>query len=107
VRATSREAPLPAGVNIGDRPYFALARNAQGVVIDGPYRDRVSGQRIFNVARRLSSADGSFRGVAVLAVSQRYLTEFWQGVVSPGNTVSLVREDGVVIARFPETPARR
>src|SRR5260221_486091 len=104
VQVLSREAPDATAVNISDRPYFAMARQSQGVIIDGPFRDRVSDHRVFNIVRRLSSADGAFRGIAVLSISPRYLAEFWQGVVSPGDTVSLVRDDGVVLARFPEAP---
>jgi len=104
IQVSSRETPNATAVSVGDRPYFAMARQGEGAIIDGPFRDRATGHRVFNIVRRLSSADGAFRGVAVLSISPRYLGEFWQGVVSPGDTVSLVRDDGVVLTRFPEAP---
>jgi PAS domain S-box-containing protein len=97
-----RTQPVPTSANIADRQYFKTAAERDGIVIAGPLRGRVSGTTIFNVARRLPSPDGSFRGVAVLVVSPRYLVEFWQGIADEGNSVSLVREDGVVLARYPE-----
>jgi PAS domain S-box-containing protein len=104
--APARSEAMPTSANVRDRPYFAAARDRGGIVVFGPFTGRVSGEPIFNVARRLEGPDGSFRGVAVLVVSPKYVTRFWQGVVSPGDTVSLVREDGTVLARYPEVPVR-
>jgi PAS domain S-box-containing protein len=100
-----RTQPAPTAANIADRQYFRTAAERDGFVVAGPLRGRVSGTTIFNVARRLPSRDGAFRGVAVLVVSPRYLVEFWQSIAAgEGNTVSLVREDGTVLARYPEVP---
>jgi PAS domain S-box-containing protein len=96
-----RNAPGPTPSNIRDRRYFQEARQHDGIVIDGPFKGRVSGKPIFDIARRLSSPDGSFRGVAVIVVSLDHLAAFWQSIVLPGDTVSLVRDDGVVLARYP------
>ena len=62
------------------------------------------GQPIFTVVRHLSDDDGSFRGIATLNISPNHLTEFWRQIVLPGNSVSLVRKDGTVLARYPNPP---
>ncbi len=97
-------AARPEGVR--DRGYFRAAVAGTRMSIDGPLRSRITGEPIFNVARRLSSEDGSFRGVAVVVISSKYLTDFWKSVTDPGDAASLVRDDGAVLARYPEPPDR-
>jgi len=98
-------APATAGGNVAARAYFQAARAGTELVVDGPSTSLTSGQPIFNVVRRLSDSDGVFRGVAVLNILPNRLTEFWQQVVSPGDSISLLREDGTVLARYPNPPA--
>jgi PAS domain S-box-containing protein len=111
-QVSSRVYPVPArgaatatSANVANRAYFQAAQAGAELVIDGPFISRMTGQPIFNVVKRLSDRDGSFRGVAALNISPSHLTEFWRQVISPGDTVSLVREDGVILARYPEAPA--
>jgi PAS domain S-box-containing protein len=106
VFAGARRAPGSATLasppaNIANRNYFREARTGAEIVVDGPFISPVSGETIFNVARRLVDRDGSFRGVAVLCISPDHLTQFWRRVISPGDSISLVREDGTVLARYP------
>jgi PAS domain S-box-containing protein len=54
--------------------------------------------------KRLSAPDGSFRGIAALDIAAHELSECWEEVVAPGDSISLVREDGVVLARYPDVP---
>ncbi len=96
--------PAPTNANVAARSYFQAARAGTELVVDGPFISRLTGQPIFSVVRRLSDHDGSFRGIAVLNVSPNHLTEFWRQLVSPGDSVSLVREDRTVLARFPDPP---
>jgi two-component system NtrC family sensor kinase len=56
----------------------------------------------FDVSRRLTSADGSFRGIIAVAVRPRYFDDFYAMIEqSPGNFYDLVRSDGVLLARYP------
>ncbi|HXA21988.1 MAG TPA: cache domain-containing protein [Acetobacteraceae bacterium] len=96
--------PAPTNANIADRPYFQAAKAGTELVVDGPFISRLTGQPIFSVVKRLSDHDGLFRGIAALNISPNHLTEFWRQLVSPGDSVSLVREDGTVLARFPDPP---
>lgn len=66
---------------------------------DGDYRP------YFTVSQRRQSADGSFRGIIVVAVSGPYFASFYNSLLggSAQYTASVLREDGVRLARYPET----
>jgi PAS domain S-box-containing protein len=100
----ARGAATPTSLNTMNRAYFQAAQKGAELVVDGPFIDPKTGRPIFDVVKRLSARDGSFRGTAVLVISPSHLTEFWRQVVLPGDSVSLVREDGIVLARYPEVP---
>jgi PAS domain S-box-containing protein len=101
--ASSRDVPgMPSAT---DRPYFRRAAAGQSLVIDGPAKSRLTGATIINVARRLTAADGSFRGVAVVVLRTERLAQGWRGVAAPGDAVALIRDDGQYMARYPELPA--
>jgi len=98
--------PPPAKA-VRERLYFKAARDGASFVLDGPFVVPSIGRPVLRLSRRLSTPDGSFRGVAVLSLAPRSLIEFWRSVVAaPGDAVSLVREDGTVLARFPEIDMR-
>ena len=111
-RLSSRPGVAPSG-SISDRSYFAAVRDGAKFVVDGPYISRLSGERIIDVVRRLSSPDGRFRGAAIVVVQTRSLAESWKTVADPGDVIALFRSDGTILARYPElplaadTPARR
>ena len=70
-------------------------------VIDG-----LPGSSDFVVGRRLSK-DASFAGSLVLRIDHSFLSSFWSLLdFKAGSTVSIIRDDGVVVARYPplETP---
>ncbi|MBV8651916.1 MAG: PAS domain S-box protein [Alphaproteobacteria bacterium] len=107
MQATSRELrPTPDGtpikINVRDRRYFMEARQQPGVVIDGPVIGRVGGEPVVDVVRRLRSPDGTFRGLAAIVISRKYLASTWSRLVEPGDTVTLVRDNGLVMIRYPE-----
>jgi PAS domain S-box-containing protein len=94
-------AALPSDTNVAAQTYFRAARGGQVLIVDGPFINHVTSQPIFNVVKRLSDRDGSFSGIAALSISPDRLTRPWQNVVSSGDSISLVREDGTVLARYP------
>jgi PAS domain S-box-containing protein len=98
--------PPPAEA-VRESLYFKAARDGAPFVLDGPFVIPSINRPVLRLARRLSAPDGSFRGVAVLSLAPRSLIEFWKSVVAaPGDAVSLVREDGTVLVRFPEIDMR-
>jgi PAS domain S-box-containing protein len=102
--ATTIGAATSMDASIADQSYFQAARAGAELVVDGPFISRLTGRPIFSVVKRLSDRDRSFRGIAVLNISPNHLTQFWRQLVSPGDSVSLVREDGAVLARYPDPP---
>jgi PAS domain S-box-containing protein len=98
--------PPPPAV-MRQQPYFKAARDGISPVLDGPYIVPSTDRAVLRLVRRLSAPDGSFRGVVVLSLAPRSLIEFWQGVAAaPGDAVSLARQDGTVLARFPRIDMR-
>ena len=89
---------------VRDRPYFEAAAANSGIAIGAPTVSVITGKTAIRIMRRLSSADGSFRGVAVILISPERVADFWRGVVLPGDSITLVRDDGQVLARLPEIP---
>ena len=88
-------------VNVRDRSYFIAARGGAPLVIDGPFFSRLTGDPVVNVVRRLGAPDGTFRGIAVVVLSSQRLAFEWRSLAAPGDTVSMVRDDGRILARYP------
>ena len=70
--------------------------------------DRGDYQPYFTASRRRQSADGSFGGIIVAAVSGDYFASFYNALLggSAQYAASVLREDGSVLARFPESAPR-
>lgn len=107
LRLATMAFPAP-GVDLGDRPAFAAARDgATGLVIGDPIVGRVTGKPSFLIARRLGDADGHFRGMAAATADLDYFGTYWRRLSLPNDAhVALVRvDDGRVLVRLPEAPA--
>jgi signal transduction histidine kinase len=102
--------PVPAGLDLSDRDYFRVfadRRKAPGeIYVSDVLKGRVQTDiAFFQVARARTAADGAFLGVSAVSVDPRYFSTFYGGIVGPDvNVMTLVRDDGAVLARFPETP---
>ncbi len=87
------------------RDYFVWLRDHDetGAFIGRPVAGRVSGKQILFVARRINGPDGTFLGVVVGLIDTKYLEGFY-GTISmvPGESVTVLRRDGFMIARYPE-----
>lgn len=79
-----------------------------GTYISGPYVSAQTGRLNFDMVRRRTSPIGTLDGAMYVAVAASYFSDFWAETAqgSSGVTVSLVRTDGVVLARFPLTSSR-
>jgi signal transduction histidine kinase len=94
------------------RDYFIWLRDHDepGAFIGLPVDGRVSGKRLMFIARRIDGPDGALLGIVVGLIDTRYLEGFF-GKISmvPGESVSVFRRDGFMIARYPKlaTPALR
>ena len=101
----SRYWPIP-DVNISDRDYYKALKADRNLesFISTPVQNRGSGTWNIYIARRLNDPNGEFMGMLLGALSVQYLENFF-GSTSLGldNRISLVREDGTLLAHFPPT----
>src|SRR5580658_323945 len=105
----SRDDPVPR-VDFADRAYFRQLRdNANAAaVISAPVEGRITGEWLMLISRRINGPDGTFLGLVACLVQTRYLEDFYRTIsMLPGETVTLIRRDGVIIAGVPSAAERR
>lgn len=94
-------------LDVSDRDYFTAHRDSpgsNGVYVGKPLLGRIRQDVFFTLSRGLRDGDGRFAGVAQVSLLPGYFSDFYRTVArSPGVTIMLAREDGTVLARFPET----
>ena len=104
----SRVAPLPRQIDYSDRDFF-VAHRAGGVpvYVTEQLRSRSTGEPFFDMSRRRSFADGSFAGTVNVSLRPQYLTQFYAELARhrTGLHFALWRDDGKLVARWPESPA--
>ena len=95
----------PATLDISDREYFAWARSTEstGWFVSAPLRSRTTGELFVDFCKRRSGADGQFLGAISVSLFPAYFEAFFRDQVAsePGLAMSLLRDDGTLIARFP------
>jgi len=101
----SLEFPAPF-VDFSDRDYFkAHVERDIGTYVGQVLRPRppYGGAPFFGVSHRRTSADGRFTGVIQASVLPEYFEGFYGKIGrEPGSYYSLIREDGLLLARFPK-----
>jgi two-component system cell cycle sensor histidine kinase PleC len=94
----------PPDLDLSDRDYFRhfLTDDDPGLFISAPTRNRVIGTPAIFMARRINGPDHSFLGVVAAAIDLPYFASFYRAIeLPPGETVTLLRRDGLVLVRFP------
>jgi two-component sensor histidine kinase len=94
--------PQPGPVNFSDREYFAFHRGdaLDRLHISAPVFGRVTRQWAIQFSRAIRDASGALRGVIVMAVPPPPLEGIFRDIdLGAGGVVTLVREDGQVLAR--------
>ena len=88
-------------LSIADRRYFKAALETKTTVIEGPLDSRIAREPVLVFARPVLGADGRVLGVVTAASRVRDLQ--WlldlKGAAPAGTVVSIVNQDGVVVAR--------
>lgn len=88
---------------VTDRDYFQaqIARDV-GLFISAPYQSRLLGAEVVGFSRRIEKPDGSFGGVALATIRLSYFTDLFRRLnVGKGGVITLIRTDGIVLAREP------
>lgn len=94
--------PEAIGIDVSDREYFQRLRDGDPIVISPQLEERLSGEQVFVIARRISRG-GAFHGAASIAIPTRTMDEFWGAMeLGPNSTVSAIRTDGWLVARHPQ-----
>ena len=104
----SRQWPLPDNINIADRDYFNAAKldPISTPILSPPVRNRATGSWVMNLVRRVSSPSGEFLGVISTAFELQYLQTYFSDISSDADSsFALFRNDGALLARFPQNDA--
>lgn len=107
VISTSRDFPSPA-YNLAERDYFQVQRDhpTQGIYLSNPVRSKTTGDWIFFLSHRLTGSDGEFIGVAIIGISPKFYTKFYEKLNVDGHvSISLLRDDFTYLARWPDNDA--
>jgi diguanylate cyclase (GGDEF)-like protein len=92
-------------VPLSDRDYFvAQQRNPSlGLFVSHPYRSRWrGGNPSIGLTRRINAPDGSFAGVAMLAIRLEYFQHLLDRInTGTSGSVFIVLDDGTLLARKP------
>ncbi|CAM2152744.1 diguanylate cyclase [Pararobbsia alpina] len=100
------ETPRP-GV-YSDRDYFLVQRDNPhaGLYVSRPFQSRLrKGEWTVALTRRIDKPDGTFGGIALVAISLAYFRDLLGGLdIGPHGVLLLMRDDGTVIVRQPYHP---
>jgi two-component system, NtrC family, sensor kinase len=102
---TNRFMPVPRGLDLSERQWFQAHKNGMhGLYVSKPVVGKMTRDILFNLSRPLFHPDGSFRGTVQVGMFPSYLIDFYRDVAASevDTTVTMVRSDGSVIARWPD-----
>lgn len=94
----------PPRANYANRDFFLEQRDnpGLGLYIGLPYQDRTEGGFCLPISRRITEADGRFAGVVFGTIHLDSLRELFASLeIGPKSSVTLFREDGIVVMRVP------
>lgn len=96
---------VPRKGNFADRKYFTAHRDNPnvGLYVSDPFASRLRGGTLSIVlSRRISNPDGSFAGIALIAVNLEYFHRLFAGLsLGEHGSMSLIGKDGIMVMRQP------
>ena len=109
IRSGGRLYPALADASMAQDDAFAAQRQSgAGVFVGHQHVDPLTHDPVFDVSRRVTTADGSFAGVIILSASPRYFHNFYARISDEKEFAAcLLRLDGSVLAGFPDNGAPR
>ncbi len=95
--------PGADAVSIADRQYFIAVREGAPYYTSSMLQSRITGDQLFVFSKRVERG-GAFAGAIMVSFPVSVLESVWRslGVEEP-STISLVRDDGMLMARLPPT----
>jgi signal transduction histidine kinase len=103
---TSRYYPIP-DIDLSDRTYVRAVRGDPSLTthISEPVSNRADGVWSVFRLRQIRKSDGRLIGIVVGGLATERIEEFYRSIsIRSGTAFSLMRADGVLIARHPVTP---
>jgi len=103
VTAVSKDIPLSPG-SFADREYFYAQQRSPstGLFFSHPFASRLRGTPTIGMSRRINALDGSFAGIALLALNVAYFDSLLDKLnVGAQGSIFIVHQDGTMIARKP------
>jgi two-component sensor histidine kinase len=95
--------PGTAGISVADREYFVALRDGARFSTSSKIISRLTGDSVFVFTKRIER-DGAFAGAIIVSFPESILAELWRNLdLEEGSTISLVRADGQLMARYPPT----
>ncbi len=93
--------PGAASVNVSDRDYFIAVKDGASFFTSPLIFSRLTGDRIFVFSKRMER-NGVFAGAIMVSFPETLLGDLWRTLdLEDASTVSLIRNDGQLIARYP------
>ncbi len=93
--------PGAESVSVADREYFTTLRAGAPYYTSGLLVSRLTGENIFVFSKRITR-NGEFAGAIMVSFTDALMQSFWSYLdLDEGSTVSLVRRDGLLMARYP------
>jgi diguanylate cyclase (GGDEF)-like protein len=107
VKAWQNPGAVPA-MSFADRDYFVAQQRSPdtGLFFSRPYLSRLrGGVPTIGLTRRITAPDGTFAGVALLAVRLEYFQSLLDHIdVGPNGGVFILMQDGTMLASKPADP---
>ncbi|MFM0413078.1 GGDEF domain-containing protein [Paraburkholderia aromaticivorans] len=104
----SQHGEVNDAIRLADRDYFLVHQRspAVGLYFSHPFRSRLrDGKLTIGLTRRIGEADGSFAGVALLAIRIEYFQHLLDRIDTGRlGSVFIVMDDGTLVARKPFSP---
>jgi PAS domain-containing protein len=100
--------PFPS-TDLSDHENFQhfLKNDDKGIYIAKPVIDRFKGEQIVLFSKRFNNANNVFIGMISVGVKLSYFQQIYGSIDSlPNQTIALLRNDGTVILRHPDTKDR-
>jgi diguanylate cyclase (GGDEF)-like protein/PAS domain S-box-containing protein len=91
-------------IDVSDRAFFKIlkADGSRTSFISEPIRKRTTGAWIIPLARTIRTIDGKFAGLLLAAVDvAQFEREFQPIVLGEHGSIALLRDNGVLLARYP------
>ena len=99
--------PMPR-IDLSDRDYFRVHKNNEvaGLHISEVLDARAANLSFFAVSRK-REINGRFAGVTIVSIAPEYFSEYYARLpADQQDSASLLRADGVVLARYPPSAER-